>query len=51
MYQHAERQKAGEIVLGFFLVSGKEEGKFFLLNPRSSKMQPDGEDMFIHVTE
>lgn len=52
MYQSAEREKAGEIVSGFILVCGKEEGKmFFPLNPRTSKMQPDGEDMFICGTE
>lgn len=52
MYQSAEREKAGEIVSGFILVCGKQEGKmFFPLNPRTSKMQPDGEDMFICGTE
>lgn len=33
-------------------MSGKAGGKkFFLLNPRTTKVQPDEEDMLIHLTE
>lgn len=29
----------------------RKREKVFRLNPRTSKMQPDEEDMFIHLTE
>lgn len=51
MYSNAERRGWGNCT-GLHFSEWKGKGKrFFLMNLRTSKMQPNEEDMFIHLSE